>query len=56
MTLQQITIEIPAKVLFAEKTDAETFGREILVLAVVKLLKLAGFPLGVHLNLRECPE
>jgi hypothetical protein len=33
MTLQQITIEIPGKVLLAEKMDAESFGREILVLA-----------------------
>jgi hypothetical protein len=33
MTLQQITIEIPDKVLLAEKTDAESFRREILVLA-----------------------
>jgi predicted HTH domain antitoxin len=31
MTLQQITIQIPEKVLLAEKTDAESFGREILV-------------------------
>ena len=36
MTLQQITIEIPEKVLLAEKTDAESFGREILILAAVK--------------------
>jgi len=28
MTLQQITIEIPDKVLLAEKSDAESFGRE----------------------------
>jgi hypothetical protein len=26
MTLQQVTIEIPEKVLQAEKTDAESFG------------------------------
>jgi hypothetical protein len=33
MALQQITIGIPDKVLLAEKTDAESFGREILLLA-----------------------
>ncbi len=33
MAAQQITIEIPAKVLLAEKTDAESFGREIRLLA-----------------------
>lgn len=46
MTLQQVTIEIPEKVLLAEKTDAQSFGREILVLAAVKLFEIGRLSSG----------
>jgi hypothetical protein len=36
MALQRVTIEIPEKVLLAEKTDVISFGREVRMLAAVK--------------------
>jgi predicted HTH domain antitoxin len=46
MTLRQITLDVPEKILLAEKTDEASFARELLVLAAVKLYELGRLSSG----------
>ncbi len=46
MASRQITLEIPEKVLLAEKSDAASFAREMRVLAAVKLYELGRLSSG----------
>lgn len=46
MTTRQVVIEIPEKVLLAEKTDETSFAREMRVLAAVKLYELGRLSSG----------
>ena len=46
MSSRQVTIEIPEKVLLAEKSDEVTFAREIRLLAAIKLYELGRLSSG----------
>lgn len=46
MSNQQIVIDVPEKVLLAEKTDADTFGKELRILAAIKLYELGRLSSG----------
>ncbi len=46
MRVRQITLNVPEKVLLAEKLDTEDFARELLVLAAVKLYELGRLSSG----------
>ncbi|NTU44121.1 MAG: UPF0175 family protein [Chlorobiaceae bacterium] len=40
MAVQHITLDIPEKILLAEKTNAVAFGKELRILAAVKLFEM----------------
>ena len=43
---RQITVDVPERVLLAEKVDEATFARELVVLAAVKLFELGRLSSG----------
>lgn len=56
MTTQQIVLDVPEKVLLAEKTDAITFAQEIRILAAVKLYELGRLSSGRAAELAGMPR
>ena len=56
MTSRQIVIEVPEKVLLAAKTDESAFGRELRVLAAVKLYELGRLSSGRAAELAGMPR
>jgi predicted HTH domain antitoxin len=56
MTTRQVVIDIPEKVLLAEKTDAISFAREIRILAAVKLYELGRLSSGRAAELAGMPR
>jgi predicted HTH domain antitoxin len=51
MAMRQIVIEVPEKVLLAEKTDEISFSRELKTLAAVKLYELGRLSSGIAAEL-----
>jgi predicted HTH domain antitoxin len=56
MTTRQIVVNVPEKVLLAEKTDEATFARELCILAAVKLYELGRLSSGRAAELAGMPR
>lgn len=56
MATRQIVLEIPEKVLLAEKTDEVSFAREVRLLAAIKLYELGRLSSGRAAELADMPR
>jgi predicted HTH domain antitoxin len=56
MTTRQIVLEIPEKVLLAEKTDETAFAQELRILAAVKLYEMGRLSSGRAAELAGMPR
>ncbi|MEM8530306.1 MAG: UPF0175 family protein [Chloroflexota bacterium] len=56
MAVKQLTIEIPEKVLLAEKMDEQSFARETRMLTAVKLFELGRLSSGRAAELAGVPQ
>ena len=56
MATRQIVIDVPEKVLLAEKADEVTFARELRILAAVKLYELGRLSSGRAAELAGMPR
>lgn len=56
MSVRQLTVTVPEKVILAEKTDDTGFARELLMLAAVKLFELGHLSSGRAAELAGIPR
>jgi len=56
MSTRQIVIDVPEKILLAEKTDETAFARELQMLAAVKLYELGRLSSGRAAELAGMPR
>ena len=56
MATRQIVIDVPEKVLLAEKTDESSFARELRILAAIKLYELGRLSSGRAAELAGMPR
>jgi predicted HTH domain antitoxin len=56
MVTRQVVIDVPEKVLLAEKVDENTFARELRILAAVKLFELGRLSSGRASELAGMPR
>ena len=56
MTSRQIVLDIPEKVLLAEKADEASFAQELLILAAVKLYEMGRLSSGRAAELAGMPR
>ena len=56
MTTRQIVIDVPETVLLAEKTDEQTFAREVRMLAAIKLYELGRLSSGRAAEFANIPR
>ena len=56
MTTRQLVIDVPEKILLAEKVDESAFARELRILAAVKLYELGRLSSGRAAELAGMPR
>ncbi len=56
MSTRSVVVEIPETVLLAEKTDIDTFARELRILAAVKLYEMGRLSSGRAAELAGMPR
>lgn len=56
MSMRKIVLDVPEKILLAEKTDEDSFARELRILAAVKLYEMGRLSSGRAAELAGMPR